>query len=242
MNILNELLSIFTLTVLEIVLGIDNLIFLSILTERLAIARRKQARFWGLTFAWVTRLLLLASAVWLAKLTHPVITLVEISFSIRDFFMLFGGMFLIAKSTQEIHSEMNDFHTETNVKNTKQVTFSRAVIQIGLMDVIFSLDSVLTAIGLTTNYWIMTIAITIAILVMLYASEPVAKFIEKYPTFKMLALSFLILVGMLLIADGFGLYVPRGYLYFSITFSLAVEVLNLWRTRRKRRVKHRKMS
>ncbi|MCA0403890.1 MAG: TerC family protein [Proteobacteria bacterium] len=228
MELIDIIASLVALTILEIVLGIDNLVFLSILTERLPLAERRKARRWGLTFAWVTRLMLLASAVWLSKLTKPLISFAHFSFSARDIFLFLGGVFLIAKATQEIHGEVNEDEKEIHL-NPKKVSFNQVVIQIGVMDIIFSLDSVLTAVGLTDKFWIMAAAITCAILVMIYASEIVSRFIERYPTIKMLALSFLILIGMVLVADGFSFHVPRGYLYFAMGFSLSVEALNLVR-------------
>jgi predicted tellurium resistance membrane protein TerC len=233
MQTIDILLSLSTLIVLEIVLGIDNLVLLSILTEKLPQAKRKNARRWGLTFAWMTRLILLASALWLSKLTTPLFSINAFSFSARDLFLLFGGGFLIAKATQEIHNEVltdsGQTYTATKKKSAK---FAFVVSQIAIMDIIFSFDSVLTAIGLTDNYWVMATAISIAILVMIFASEPVSAFIEKHPTIKMLALSFLILIGMVLVADSFQFHIPRGYVYFAMAFSLTVESLNLYRRSR----------
>ncbi|KTC86735.1 TerC family protein [Legionella brunensis] len=231
MEFLDVILSLLALTTLEIVLGIDNLVFLSILTEKLPKEQRKYARRWGLTFAWITRLLLLASAVWLVRLTKPLLSFGDFSFSGRDLFLLAGGAFLIAKATQEIHYEVgeDDDIKDLTSSATKAVTFKGVVIQVALMDIIFSLDSVLTAVGLTNHFWVMATAITCAILVMLYASEPVSRFIDKHPTVKMLALSFLILIGMVLVADSFHFHVPRGYVYFAMGFSLGVEMLNLLR-------------
>lgn len=227
------------LIILEVVLGIDNLVFLAILTERLPRESRKRARQWGLTFAWVTRLLLLASAVWLVRLTSPLISFAEFSFSVRDLFLLGGGAFLIAKATQEIHHEVEPVESaeealagESKTSQVFKSSFRSVVIQIGLMDIIFSLDSVLTAVGLTPHFWVMALAITFAIVIMIWASEPVSVFIEKHPTIKMLALSFLILIGMILVADSFQFHVPRGYIYFAMGFSLSVEALNLWKRSR----------
>jgi predicted tellurium resistance membrane protein TerC len=243
MEWINLISSLFALIILEIVLGIDNLVFLAILTERLPPESRKKARRWGLTFAWITRLLLLASAVWLARLTTPLIELFEFSFSIRDLFLLLGGAFLIAKATQEIHHEVEPVMTDETLGKlaAPMASFQGVVLQVGLMDIFFSLDSVLTAIGLTPYFWVMATAITIAIMIMIWASEPVSAFITKHPTVKMLALSFLILIGMVLIADGFAFHVPRGYIYFAMGFSLAVEALNtLKRARRKRQRSQKK--
>lgn len=234
MGILELIAGIIALIILEIVLGIDNLVFLSILTEKLPKPLRKKARRWGLTFAWMTRLMLLASAVWLAKLTKPLLVFAQFSFSARDFFLFGGGAFLIAKATQEIHFEVAETKLEQKNIRMAPATFHAVVIQVGLMDIIFSLDSVLTAVGLTNNFMVMAFAITCAILVMIFASEPVSEFIEKHPSIKMLALCFLILIGMLLVADSLAFHVPRGYLYFAMGFSLSVESLNLFKQARRR--------
>lgn len=236
MDFLNLLLSIITLTILEIVLGIDNLVFLSILIEKLPKAEHSKARFFGLTLAWVTRLMLLLSAVYIVTLSKPLFVISDINISIRSIVLLLGGAFLIAKATEEIHVEMRQDEEIPKVKNLKKVSLKRIVVQIALMDIIFSFDSVLTAIGLTSNFWVMAAAITIAILVMIYASKFVCEFIEKYSTIKMLALSFLILIGTLLIADGLSFHVPRGYLYFAMGFSFLVETLNIIKRSRKRRL------
>lgn len=233
MEFLDITISLLVLIILEIVLGIDNLVFLAILTEKLPKELRKSARHWGLTFAWVTRLLLLASAVWLSKLTNPLFSMGEFTFSIRDLFLFTGGAFLIAKATQEIHHEVAK--AEINPISPRRASFKAVVFQVAVMDIIFSLDSVLTAIGLTTRFWVMAVAITIAILIMIYASESVSRFITKHPTIKMLAISFLILIGMVLVADSFSFHVPRGYIYFAMGFSLSVEMLNLLKSDRKRR-------
>ncbi len=237
MDYLDIFFGVIALIILEIVLGIDNLVFLSILTEKLPREERKKARKWGLTFAWVTRLMLLGSAVWLVKLTKPFLIIGQYPFSVRDIFLFAGGAFLIVKATQEIHYEVGETEAEQKSMHIVAATFRGVVIQIGLMDIIFSLDSVLTAIGLTNNFTVMAVAITCAIFVMVYASEPVGNFIEKHPTIKMLALSFLILIGTLLVADSFSFHVPRGYLYFSMGFSLGVESLNLLRQSRRRQKK-----
>jgi predicted tellurium resistance membrane protein TerC len=240
MEFLDIILSLLALTILEIVLGIDNLVFLSILTERLPREQRKKARRWGLTFAWLTRLVLLASAMLIVKLTKPLFTLGSFSFSGRDLFLFLGGAFLIAKATQEIHFEVAEHEEGLSMgEEVKRATFKGVVLQVAVMDIVFSLDSVLTAIGLTNHFSVMAAAITCAILVMLYASEPVSYFIDKHPTVKMLALSFLILIGMVLIADSFSFHVPRGYIYFAMGFSLGVETLNLLRVSHRRKRKNK---
>lgn len=236
MNFLDIFASLLALIVLEIILGIDNLVFLAILTEKLPLKERRKARQLGLMFAWVTRLLLLFSAFILVRLTSPLFSIAELSFSVRDLFLIVGGGFLIAKATQEIHDEVNQEPPLASYHANAQTRLARVVVQVGLMDIIFSFDSILTAVGLTAHFWVMASAITIAIMIMIYASETVSIFIHKHPTIKMLALSFLILIGMVLVADGLSFYIPRGYIYFAMGFSLAVESLNwLRRSHRQRK-------
>ncbi len=231
-EIVDILLSFVTLTILEIVLGIDNLVFLAIISQKLPKEQQQRARQLGLTLAWVTRLMLLASAIWLSQLTKPLFHIFSVAVSGRDIFMLLGGLFLLAKATQEIHTELEPEEESPNFK-LKAKQYGWVITQIALLDIVFSLDSVLTAIGLTQRFWLMALAITIAILAMIFASEPLSRFVEKHPSVKMLALSFLILIGMALLADAFHFHIPRGYVYFAMGFSLLVEVLNL--VRRKRR-------
>jgi predicted tellurium resistance membrane protein TerC len=228
--------SLFTLTILEIVLGIDNLVFLAILANRLPQHQRKRARHLGLTMAWVTRLLLLSSALFLTKMTHPLVTILDHPFSIRDVFLLAGGIFLIYKATQEIHGEMTP-PTSKKDPQFKANQFIMIVIQIAILDIVFSLDSVLTAIGLTNRFWLMSVAITIAILTMIFVSEALSRFIDNNPTIKMLALSFLFLIGTVLIADGFQVHIPRAYIYVAISFSLMIEALNIVKKNRLSRPK-----
>ena len=225
------LLSLMTLTLLEIILGVDNLVFLAIISQRLPKGQQQSARRLGLTLAWITRLLLLASAVWLTHLTSPLFSFWEFAFSGRDLFMLLGGLFLIIKATQEIHLELEAEIQQPQSKTLKQHFFF-VICQIALLDIIFSLDSVLTAIGLTQRYWVMAIAITIAIITMIFTSEVLSAFIERHPTVKMLALSFLLLIGTVLIADGFSFYIPRAYIYTTMGFSLFVEFLNITKRHR----------
>ncbi len=227
----NIILSLFTLTLLEIILGVDNLVFISITSSRLPPHQQKKGRQLGLMLAWVTRLILLFAAVWITKLTTPIFTLFDFTFSWRDLFLMGGGLFLLFKATHEIHLELEELETKEVVKSYSR--FFTVVLQIGLLDIIFSLDSVITAIGLTQIYWIMAVSITIAIILMIFASEPLSHFVMSHPTVKMLALSFLILIGMVLIADGLHFHIPRGYIYFSVCFSLLVEMLNLWRRKKR---------
>lgn len=224
-------LSLVTLTTLELVLGIDNLVFLAIISQKLPKHQQAKARQFGLTAAWVTRLALLASAVWITKLTSPLFSLFGTAFSSRDIFLISGGMFLLTKATQEIHYELEPKTTKKNPIGKKS-QFGMVIAQIAILDIVFSLDSVLTAIGLTQHFWLMAVAITIAIIAMLFASEPLSAFVERNPTIKMLALSFLILIGMVLIADGFNSHIPRGYIYFAMGFSLFIEFLNIMKRKR----------
>ncbi|MCW8400429.1 TerC family protein [Legionella sp. PATHC038] len=236
MDFIDVIASLIVLIILEIVLGIDNLVILSILSERLPPEQRKKARRWGLTLSWIMRLLLLAVAVDLIKLTKPLLTINQISFSARDFFLMLGGAFLIWKATDEIHQDVTEDSVlvSENKKHSFKATFRMVILQIVIMDIIFSLDSVLTAVGLTSRFWVMALAITCAIFIMIFASEMVSAFIKQHPTIKMLALSYLILIGMVLVADGFSFHIPRGYIYFAMGFSLSVESLNLLKHSRKK--------
>lgn len=216
--------SLLTLTVLEIVLGIDNLVFISVVSQRLPKEQQRRARQFGLSLAWVTRLLLLASAIWLSRLTAPLFSINDFAVSIRDIFLFAGGLFLLVKATQEIHHEMDLAAEATH--SIKARRFWPTIVQIGILDIVFSLDSVITAIGLTQRFWIMAISITIAIIIMIWASEMMSRFINKHPTIKMLAFSFLILIGTMLVADGLHYHIPRGYIYFAICFSMFVEWLH----------------
>ncbi len=233
-SFLGILLSLLTLTLLEIVLGIDNLVFISVTSAHLPKHQQKKARQFGLTLAWVTRLLLLASALQLSKLTTALFTLGGFAVSIRDIFLLGGGLFLIVKAVQEIHHEMED-KTEELLSPKKARRFWPVIIQIGILDIVFSLDSVITAVGLTQIFWIMALSISIAIVVMIWASEIMSAFIEKHPTIKILAFSFLILIGTVLVADGLHYHIPRAYIYFAISFSVFVEWLNSLHRKKKSR-------
>ena len=226
--------SLLTLTALEIVLGIDNLVFISLVTNRLPIAQQRSARQFGLVLACLTRLLLLATITWMTQFTHPLFTLFGRAFSGRDIILILGGVFLLAKGTSELHVNVS----VTDEKSNKLHQFSRfsvVIIQIMLLDIIFSLDSVITAVGMAQDFIIMALAIIVAIALMIWASGPLSRFINTYPSLKILGLSFLLLIGLVLIADGFGLHVPRGYLYFAIAFSVFVEWLNILATRWKER-------
>lgn len=223
--------SLLTLSLLEIVLGIDNLVFIAILSNRLPKHKQQIARKLGLIFALATRLLLLATVLWLVGLTKPLLTILGNEFSGRDIFLILGGLFLLFKGTQEIH---NEFEETSEVSITRvSASFLGVITQIAIMDIIFSLDSILTAVGMTQNFWIMAAAVFIAIITMIIASDPLSEFINHHPTVKMLALSFLLLIGMILIAEGMGYEIPKGYIYFAISFSVFVELLNNLLTKRK---------
>lgn len=226
--------SLLTLTLMEIVLGIDNVIFISILVGRLEESQRDRARIIGLGAALIMRIVLLAGIVWIIGLTKPLFTLFDHAYSWRDIILVVGGGFLLAKGTVEIH-ETIEGEEDHQADGARHAAFGMVIVQIMLLDVVFSLDSVLTAIGMTDQLGIMIAAVIIAMAAMVWASGPISAFIARHPTTKMLALSFLLLIGMALIADGVGFHIPRGYLYFSIVFSVLVEVLNLMRAGRRRR-------
>jgi predicted tellurium resistance membrane protein TerC len=219
-----------TLTSLEVVLGIDNIIFISILASKVPQGQQRRARQMGLLGAMVTRLLLLFSLTWIIRLTNPLFTMFGHELSGRDLILLLGGLFLLAKATHEIHEKLEGESGRANPKGA--ASFSGVVIQIMLLDVVFSLDSVITAVGMVRVVWVMAAAIVIAVIIMLVSVEAIAGFVERHPTIKMLALSFLLLIGISLVAEGFGHGIPKGYLYFAMGFSVFVEMLNL-RMRRK---------
>lgn len=218
---------------LEVVLGIDNLVFLAILANRLPPERQESARRIGLALALFGRLALLGTLSWLAHLTAPLMTVLGHTFSWRDLILLVGGAFLIYKGTREIHHRMED-HDDAAAGAGKTVSYSWTLAQIVAFDLVFSLDSVITAIGIAEQIWVMVAAIVGAMAVMLAASGPLSGFIERHASLKMLALSFLLLIGMTLMADGLGFHVPRGYIYAAMGFSCLVETLNLLASRRKR--------
>lgn len=225
-----------TLTALEIVLGIDNIIVIAILVSRLPEHQRKAGRFFGLALAMVTRIALLFSLVWLMGLTKPWLHIGSLAFSGRDLILLVGGLFLVYKAVTEMHDTMETGgqpEMDRPGASLKKVGLWAVVIQIALIDIVFSLDSVITAIGLVKHIEIMVAAIVAAVLVMMAAAKSISDFVDHHPTIKMLALSFLILVGVFLIAESFGQHVPKGYIYSAMAFSLVVESLNI-RMRKKR--------
>ena len=239
-----------TLIVMEVVLGIDNLVFISILSNKLPEADRVKVRRLGIGLALVLRLLLLSTIAWIASLVHPVFDLgiqgapgphgepgFETAFSVRDLILIAGGVFLLWKATKEIHHSID--HDESgellDKSNNRPIGFASAIVQILLLDMVFSIDSILTAIGMTDQLPVMIVAVVVAVGVMLWASTPLANFIERNPSVVMLALGFLLMIGAVLIADGFGVHVPKGYIYAAMGFSGAVEALNIAKRRRRGR-------
>jgi predicted tellurium resistance membrane protein TerC len=223
-----------TLSVLEIVLGIDNLVFISILTSRLDEARARRARAIGLSLAFIFRIALLATLSWIIGLTAPVFTVWEQAFSCRDIILIAGGLFLMGKATHEIHSEVDaDSHHDAGA-DAKSRPMSAIIAQLVVIDLVFSLDSIITAVGLADDIEVMIAAVVIAMVVMFIAANPVGEFIKNHPTTKMLALAFLLLIGVALVADGFQFHIPRGYIYFAMAFAGAVEFFNVLAGRRRK--------
>ncbi|MCA6120394.1 TerC family protein [Bradyrhizobium sp. WSM 1704] len=225
-----------TLTALEIVLGIDNVIFLSVLVSRIPPAQANRARQIGLLLALLFRILLLSILVWLIGLTQPVFTIKTIALSWRDIILIGGGLFLIAKATHEIHGEVEAREGGASDKPSPNAFFW-VIVQIIVIDLVFSLDSIITAIGMAQDIEIMIAAVVIACIIMYISSGPVARFVAEHPTTKMLALAFLVLIGVALVADGFQFHIPRGYIYFAIAFSAAVEMFNVMARRNRRKAR-----
>jgi len=219
------LVGLLTLTILEIVLGIDNVIFISILASKLPAEQQGRARTVGLALAMVTRILLLFSITWVMRLTTPLFSVFSLGISGRDLILIVGGLFLIGKSTHEIHQKLEgeEGHASARVRSS----FASIIIQILLLDIVFSLDSVITAVGMVSQLGVMITAVVIAVGFMLVFAGPVSNFVERHPTVKMLALSFLLLIGTVLVADGFHQHVPKGYIYGAMAFSVFVEMLNI---------------
>lgn len=223
-----------TLTALEIVLGIDNLIFISIVSGNLPPERQPAARKLGLAAAVITRLLLLSSVFWLAHLTDPLFELFGYALSVRDLVLIFGGLFLLIKATLEIHGTLEGAGDDQ--PTVRAVSYAGVIFQIMVLDIVFSLDSVITAIGMADDLWVMAAAIIIAVAFMLFFVDAVSNFVDRHPSIRMLALAFLVLIGVALIAEGMDFHLPKGYIYFAMAFSFLVEMLNMWlRHKEKRR-------
>lgn len=221
----NMWIALLTLTVLEIVLGIDNIVFISILAGKLPKDQQQKARRLGLALALVTRVLLLLSLSWIMSLTAPIFTVFSQEISGRDIILLVGGLFLIYKATSEIHEKLEGEDHSTEIKGV--VSFNSVIVQILLLDIVFSLDSVITAVGMASQIGVMIAAVVIAVIIMLFAAEPISKFVNNHPTVKMLALAFLVLIGVTLLAEGLDQHISKGYIYFAMAFSILVEMLNL---------------
>jgi predicted tellurium resistance membrane protein TerC len=217
--------SLLTLTAMEIVLGIDNIVFIAILVNRLPEHERSKARQLGLLLALIFRLLLLSVISWIAGLTAPLITVIGFAFSGRDAILLAGGLFLLAKSTMEIHHKLEGAGEQQ--QTVASATFAGTILQVIMLDIVFSVDSVITAVGLVRHLSIMVLAVILSLIVMLAFARVISEFIERHPTMKMLALSFLLMIGLLLVVESFHVHVPKGYVYFAMAFSLGVEVLNM---------------
>lgn len=215
-----------TLTTLEVILGIDNIVFISVLTNKLPLHQRRSARILGLSVAMGTRILLLLSIAWLMKLVQPIFSIGGHEFSGKDLILLGGGLFLIFKAAREIHNslEIHEHHAEAKMGHG---SYLAVILQIGLVDIVFSIDSVITAVGLVEFVWVMITSIVIAILFMMLAAGAISRFIDKNPPVKMLALAFIVLIGFVLVGEGWGIHIPKGYIYFAIGFSFAVQILNL---------------
>ena len=240
----NTWIAFLTLSALEIILGIDNIIFISVIANRLPLEIREKVRRFGLIFALVTRILLLLSLSWVMELTTPIFTITDHAISGRDLILLSGGFFLIWKASKEIYSEVelsehDQAAANTSVDASKSMfaLFIGSVLQIGLLDIIFSLDSVITAVGMVKEISIMISAVLASVLIMLIAAKPIGDFVHHHPSIKVLALSFLTVVGVVLIAEGMGVHIPKGYVYVAMAFSLSVELLNI-RSREKRKKKN----
>jgi predicted tellurium resistance membrane protein TerC len=216
-----------TLTALEIVLGIDNIIFIAILSAKLPAAVQNRARLIGLSIAMITRVLLLLSITWIMRLTTPLFSLLNRDFSGRDLILIAGGLFLLAKSTLEIHDKLEGEEEHHHKQTRGNARFTAVVFQIVLLDIVFSLDSVITAIGLSNHLAIMITAVIIAVIFMMAFSKSISDFVDKHPTIRMLALSFLLLIGISLVGEGLEFHIPKGYIYFAMAFSVGVEMLNL---------------
>lgn len=226
MNILDALVPLLSLISLEVILGIDNIIFISILADKLPVSQKDKLRFWGLGLAMLIRLVLLAAISWILKLDSVLFTLFEIDFSGKGLILLAGGLFLIYKSTKEI-SHKTDHPNDNEMNNIKTSSFKRLLTEVIILDLVFSIDSIITAVGMVQQLWIMYAAVIVAVAIMLIASKPISSFIQKHPSFKILALCFLMMIGVSLIAEGLHFVIPKGYIYFSMAFAFIVDIIQM---------------
>jgi predicted tellurium resistance membrane protein TerC len=215
-----------SLIALEVILGIDNIIFISILADKLPDNQRNQLRFWGIGLAMVMRLLLLAFIAWILKLDQTLFNLFETDFSGKDLIIIFGGLFLIYKSTKEIYHKTEISNEEIPIV-PKNSSFKRLLLEVVLLDLVFSIDSIITAVGMVQELWVMYTAVIVTVVIMLFASKPISEFIRKHPSFKILALCFLMMIGVSLLAEGFHFEIPKGYIYFSMAFAFLVDVVQM---------------
>ena len=220
------IISLLTLIILEVVLGIDNIIFISILAGKLPPEQQRKARNWGILLAMVMRLGLLAAVAWIMKLDKELFNLFNISISGKGLILILGGLFLIYKSTKEIYHKMEGEHEDGEHK-IKKLTFNAVIGQILLLDIVFSIDSIITAVGLVDEIWVMYVAVIVTVIIMLIAAAPISNFINKHPAFKVLALSFLLLIGFTLLVEGFNVHIPKGYIYFAMAFAFLVDVIQM---------------
>ena len=220
-------LTLITLTFLEIILGVDNIIFLSLVVAKLPLSQQNMARKLGLSCAMIMRILLLISIAWLSHITQPLFTVLTLEISFRTLILLGGGLFLIYKAIQEIREELSPAQEDEHGSGSRQLSLCGAIVQIMLLDIVFSLDSVITAVGMADHVPVMVLAIMIAVFIMMFAAKAIGDFVDNHPTIKMLALSFLTLVGFALMAEGMDLHIPKGYIYFAMAFSLVVEMINI---------------
>jgi len=215
-----------SLIALEVILGIDNIIFISILADKLPDNQRNKLRFWGIGLAMVMRLLLLAFIAWILKLDQTLFTLNNTDFSGKDLIIIFGGLFLLYKSTKEIYHK-TEISTEEQPIVPKNSSFKRLLLEVILLDLVFSIDSIITAVGMVQELWVMYTAVIVTVIIMLFASKPISEFIGKHPSFKILALCFLMMIGVSLLAEGFHFEIPKGYIYFSMAFAFLVDVIQM---------------
>jgi len=228
--------SFIALSAMEIVLGIDNVVFISLMVSRMAPEQRLRARRIGLSLALIFRVIMLGGIAYIIHLTTPLFSVAGYEFSWRDLILIAGGLFLLVKGTREMHQDIEGEEEEESTGGKVAESMASAILQIAIIDLVFSVDSIITAVGMAEHIEVMVAAVAVAILVMYFASEPVAAFIERHPTTKMLALSFLLLIGAALIADGMHFHIPRGYIYFAMAFAAAVEVVNVMAMRRRQRI------
>lgn len=223
---MESVIALLTLITLEVILGLDNVIFISIIASRLPAEQQKKARNWGLVMAMFMRLALLAVISWILKLEGKLFTIMDNDISGKDIILILGGLFLMYKSTVEIYHKMEGVDGDKSARITV-ATFSQVIVQILLLDLVFSVDSIITAVGMVKELWIMYTAVIITVIIMLFAAEPISRFINKHPAFKILALSFLLLIGMSLMAEGLDFHIPKGYIYFSMAFAFLVDVIQM---------------